>query len=154
MAKTTLNVFQGVPIPVDYAATQRYVMLGASDSGKTYALARFAEQCSDAGVFFVILDPVGKHWSLRAGPQRPPTVVEIRAMWRDKLQGLQRKMFDVLLQHPAGLTNQQLAEAVETSHTAGYFKNMLSALRSNDLVMYDRSSGLNTLRPELLRGVR
>jgi hypothetical protein len=63
-----LKVFQEVDIPVDLAVTQKYVALGASDSGKTYMLAKFAEQLADAGAFFVILDPVGKHWSLRAGP--------------------------------------------------------------------------------------
>lgn len=63
-----LDVFQDVPIPVDEAATQKYVTLGASDSGKTFMLARFAEQCAHAGMYFVLLDPVGKHWSLRAGP--------------------------------------------------------------------------------------
>ncbi len=62
-----LAVFEDLPIPVDYAPIQKYVVLGASDSGKTFMLARFAEQCARAGIFFVILDPVGKHWSLRAG---------------------------------------------------------------------------------------
>ena len=67
-----LSVFEDVRIPVDYAPIQKYVTLGASDSGKTYLLARFAEQCAAAGIFFVILDPVGKHWSLRAGPDGSP----------------------------------------------------------------------------------
>lgn len=68
----SLKVFKGLDIPVDYAATQKYVTLGASDSGKTFMLARFAEQCCEADIFFVILDPVGKHWSLRAGPDGNP----------------------------------------------------------------------------------
>lgn len=68
----SLKVFDGVSIPVDYAAIQKYVTLGASDSGKTFMLARFAEQCCEADIFFVILDPVGKHWSLRAGPDGSP----------------------------------------------------------------------------------
>jgi uncharacterized protein len=68
-----LAVFDRVSIPVEYAAIQKYVTLGASDSGKTYLLARFAEQCAKAGMFFVILDPVGKHWSLRAGKDGSPT---------------------------------------------------------------------------------
>lgn len=55
-----LEVFKDVPIPVDYAAIQKYVTLGASDSGKTFMLARFAEQLAKADGFFVILDPVGK----------------------------------------------------------------------------------------------
>lgn len=67
-----LAVFKDVPIPVDYAAIQKYVTLGASDSGKTFMLARFAEQLAKAGGFFVLLDPVGKHWSLRAGPDGTP----------------------------------------------------------------------------------
>jgi hypothetical protein len=68
----SLDVFDGVPIPLDLAAIGKYVTLGASDSGKTYMLARFAEQLAKAGGFFVLLDPVGKHWSLRAGPDGTP----------------------------------------------------------------------------------
>lgn len=67
-----LKVFDSLDIPVDYAAIQKYVTLGASDSGKTFMLARFAEQLAKAGGFFVLLDPVGKHWSLRAGPDGTP----------------------------------------------------------------------------------
>jgi hypothetical protein len=71
-AMKNLRVFDGLSIPVDYAPIQKYVTLGASDSGKTFMLARFAEQCAKAGIFFVILDPVGKHWSLRAGLDGSP----------------------------------------------------------------------------------
>lgn len=72
MSAATLEVFEQVPIPVDYAAIQKYVTLGASDSGKTVLLARFAEQLAKAEGFWVLLDPVGKHWSLRAGPDGTP----------------------------------------------------------------------------------
>lgn len=67
-----LEIFKGIKIPADLAPIQKYVTLGSSDSGKTYLLAKIAEQCADAGIFFVILDPVGKHWSLRAGPDGKP----------------------------------------------------------------------------------
>jgi hypothetical protein len=62
-----LVVFDGVPIPVDYASTQTYALLAKRDGGKTYTTLKIEEQMCDAGLFFVTLDPVGKHWALRAG---------------------------------------------------------------------------------------
>jgi len=68
-----LHVFNDVPIPVDYASTQTYALLAKRDGGKTYTTLLFEEQLCDAGLFFVTLDPVGKHWALRAGPNGSPT---------------------------------------------------------------------------------
>jgi hypothetical protein len=62
-----LTVFQGIPIPVDYATTQTYALLAKRNGGKTYTTLKFEEQMCDAGLYFVTLDPVGKHWALRAG---------------------------------------------------------------------------------------
>jgi uncharacterized protein len=62
-----LKVFDRLPIPVDYAATMKYAVLAKSNGGKTYLTLKFEEQMCDAGMFFVTLDPVGKHWALRAG---------------------------------------------------------------------------------------
>lgn len=67
-----LNVFDGVKIPVDLASTQKYVTLAMSEAGKTYLTLKFEEQLCDAGLFFVTLDPVGKHWALRAGKDGNP----------------------------------------------------------------------------------
>jgi len=61
-----LTVFEGLPIPVEYASVQTYAILGKRDSGKTYLSLLFEEQAADAGLFYVVLDPVGKHWALRA----------------------------------------------------------------------------------------
>lgn len=68
MQTDVLEVFEGVPIPADYASVQKYAVLARSGGGKTYLTAKMLEQMSDAGLFFVVLDPVGKHWSLRVGP--------------------------------------------------------------------------------------
>lgn len=65
--KTQLEVFKGLPIPVEYAATMKYAVLAKSNGGKTFLTLKFEEQLCDAGAFFVTLDPVGKHWALRAG---------------------------------------------------------------------------------------
>lgn len=62
-----LRVFDGVEIPAEYAATQTYALLARRDGGKTYTTLLLEEQLCDAGLYFVTLDPVGKHWALRAG---------------------------------------------------------------------------------------
>jgi hypothetical protein len=62
-----LKVFRGIGIPVGLAATMKYAVLAKSGGGKTYCALKFEEQMCDAGMFFVVLDPVGKHWALRAG---------------------------------------------------------------------------------------
>lgn len=67
-----LSVFGDVKIPVDYASTQTYALLAKRDGGKTYTTLLFEEQLCDAGLFFVTLDPVGKHWALRAGQDGSP----------------------------------------------------------------------------------
>lgn len=67
-----LRVFDDVKIPVDYASTQTYALLAKRDGGKTYTTLLFEEQLCDAGLFFVTLDPVGKHWALRAGQDGSP----------------------------------------------------------------------------------
>lgn len=67
MAVKGLHVFEGLSIPIDYASTQTYALLAKRDGGKTYTTLKLEEQMCDAGLFFVTLDPVGKHWALRAG---------------------------------------------------------------------------------------
>lgn len=75
-----------------------------------------------------------------AGGARPrPSVEEVRGMWRPKLVGKGREMFDHLIAiAPAGLTRDELAEAVGASAGSGTFGNYLSTLRSNNLI---RESG-------------
>jgi hypothetical protein len=87
------------------------------------------------------LDAVG-------GPSAPPSPAELRAMWREKFNGLPLEMFDLLVANPDGLTKQQLAEATGKSPNAGYFNNMLSKLRGNEVV--EVSGQVNRLVPELL----
>lgn len=62
-----LHVFADVEIPVDYASVQKYAILARSGFGKSYTLAKLLEQFCDHGLFFVCLDPVGIHFSLRVG---------------------------------------------------------------------------------------
>lgn len=66
---TSLRVFDGIDIPVEDAVSQTYALLSRREGGKTYTTMLFEEQLCDAGVFFVTLDPVGKHWGLRAPAQ-------------------------------------------------------------------------------------
>lgn len=72
MGKTDLTVFKRLPIPVDLAATMKYAVLAKSNGGKTYLTLKMEEQLCDLGAFFVTLDPVGKHWALRAGKDGSP----------------------------------------------------------------------------------
>lgn len=67
MSGEALRVFRGLPIPAEYAATMKYALLAKSNGGKTYTLLKLEEQMCDLGMYFVTLDPVGKHWALRAG---------------------------------------------------------------------------------------
>lgn len=67
-----LDVFEDIKIPVDLASTQTYAVLAKRDGGKTYTTLKFEEQLCDAGLYFATLDPVGKHWALRAGPDGKP----------------------------------------------------------------------------------
>lgn len=58
-------------LPVD-ALVQTFAVMGIRGSGKTTAVAVLAEEFSKAGLPWIMLDPVGVGWGLRAGKDGKP----------------------------------------------------------------------------------
>ena len=71
---------------------------------------------------------------------------QLHQLWITKLPNLQARLLQILIDHyPDAMSRQALADAVELSSTAGYFKNNLSALRSLSIVDYpDPKSAIAT----------
>lgn len=68
-------------------------------------------------------------------PAPPQTPEENIAMWREKLNGGARRMFDVLVSaYPEALTREEVAEQAGLMPTTGTFGTYLSQLRSNELI--------------------
>jgi len=59
-----LHLSPALALPLD-AVTEKLAFLGRTGSGKTYAASKLAEEMHAARAQFVVLDPVGKWWSLR-----------------------------------------------------------------------------------------
>jgi uncharacterized protein len=59
---TTITVASGLEMPAGEAATQKFGIVGASGSGKSYTARRLVEQLFRAGAPTIILDPIG-NWS-------------------------------------------------------------------------------------------
>lgn len=65
----------------------------------------------------------------------PQTPEENIAMWREKLNGGARRMFDVLVSsYPDAMTREELAGQAKLGPTTGTFGPSLSQLRSNELI--------------------
>jgi len=65
----------------------------------------------------------------------PQTPEEVRDMWRAKLQGGARRMFEALeARYPDGYTREELGEAAQVAVSGGSFGTYLSQLRSNGLL--------------------
>jgi len=75
---------------------------------------------------------------LRAGGghgSEPSTAEQVRERWRAVLKAGARRMLDELLaQHPAGMSRNELAERVGIEATGGTFGTYLSTLRRNGLL--------------------
>jgi len=56
---------EGLSFPID-AATQTFGILARKGAGKTYAGMKLAEGFAESGLPFVVLDPLGVWWGLRA----------------------------------------------------------------------------------------
>ncbi len=66
MAPTSkLRISEDLALPTDFA-TKSAAILAQRRKGKSYTAAVLAEECVAAEVPFVILDPTGAHWGLRA----------------------------------------------------------------------------------------
>ena len=65
----------------------------------------------------------------------PQTPEENIAMWREKLNGGARRMFDTLVSiYPESMTREEMAEQAGLIPTTGTFGTYLSQLRSNELI--------------------
>lgn len=60
-----LHLADGLRLPADEAATQKYGFIGRSGSGKSYAAMKLAELFLQSGAQIIALDWVGIWWSLR-----------------------------------------------------------------------------------------
>lgn len=84
-------------------------------------------------------------------PERPTTHEEIANLWRERLPGGARRMFEALIEvYPSTLSNEEIAERADISHTTGTFSTYMSLLRSNGLIDGERNSvgASQTLFPE------
>lgn len=75
----TLHLSKDLKLPLD-AVTQTFAILAMRGVGKTHTASVFAEEMSEAGLPFVVLDPTGAWWGLRAGadgksPGYPVTIL-------------------------------------------------------------------------------
>lgn len=74
-----LRLSKDLSLPLD-AVTQTFAILAMRGVGKTHTASVFAEEMSEAGLPFVVLDPTGAWWGLRAGadgkgPGYPVTIL-------------------------------------------------------------------------------
>jgi hypothetical protein len=71
---------------------------------------------------------------------------QLHQLWFDKLPTIQMRLLQVLIQqYPDAITRQDLADKVQLSATARYFKNNLSALRLLAIIDYpDTKSAIAT----------
>lgn len=68
-------------------------------------------------------------------PEAPMTAKDLQLMWREKLTGKAREMFDVIINaHPGGMTRGDLAAQVGMEPSGGGFRNYLGAMKTNGLI--------------------
>lgn len=68
-------------------------------------------------------------------PEAPQSPEEVRAMWRDKLVGKGKEMFDAICEvYPDGMSRDELAMRVGMAADGGGFGNYLGTMRSNGLI--------------------
>lgn len=65
MVKKYLNISNNLKLPLD-SVTQTFAILAMKRVGKTYTASVMAEEMVKAGLPFVVLDPTGAWWGLRA----------------------------------------------------------------------------------------
>jgi hypothetical protein len=75
----TLHLAEGLVLPAE-AITQTFAILAMRGVGKTYTASVMAEEFSEAGLPYCVLDPTGAWWGLRAsrtgkGPGYPVTIL-------------------------------------------------------------------------------
>lgn len=63
---TTIKLAAGLTLPLD-AVTQTFAILGMRGVGKTTLATVIAEELTEAELPFVVLDPTGAWWGMRAG---------------------------------------------------------------------------------------
>ena len=71
------------------------------------------------------------------GDVRPPDRDAVLAMWREKLGGgVPRDIFDLVVEaYPRGVTDEELATALDKELRGGYFRNMLGKVRGAGLMV-------------------
>lgn len=68
-------------------------------------------------------------------PNPPQTSQEVIGMWREKLTGGARRMFDIMLEiYPQHISKEDLGNRAVVSPSGGSFSTYLSMLRSNGLI--------------------
>ena len=93
---------------------------------------------------------IGLDWFGGARPEPPKTTGELLDMWRGKLQGGERKMFDILVaKHPDTISKEELGEQSGYTYTGGTFGTYLSTLRTNSLATVDRKTDMVKAADEL-----
>lgn len=74
---TGLSVAPGLNLDPDYVGGGAFAVLAKRGAGKTYTGRVMAEEMWDAGVPFVVLDPMGAWWGLRAEGDGPGIPIPI-----------------------------------------------------------------------------
>jgi uncharacterized protein len=76
---------------------------------------------------------------LGVSPESPKTLEELHSMWRSKLSGKTKDMFDILIsKHPDGVYRDFLASAVGMEASGGSFNTYLSTMRTNGLITVEK----------------
>lgn len=65
-SRKTVELAEGIHLPLQEIVTGRMAVVGVSGSGKTHTVSVIAEDVLGAGARMVILDPLGVWWGLRA----------------------------------------------------------------------------------------
>jgi hypothetical protein len=74
-------------------------------------------------------------------PAAPRTAEEMQAMWRDKMVGKGREIFDFLVSsYPSFAARENIAQAVGMESRGGGFGNYISILKSNGLIVFNGGS--------------
>lgn len=73
---------------------------------------------------------------------QPMSTADLVAQWKEKFPGKVGEMLDRLVERfPSTLSKEELGDVVGITPTSGTYSTYLSKLRSNGLVVVDRSTG-------------
>jgi Mn-dependent DtxR family transcriptional regulator len=98
----------------------------------------------------IALTPVGR--SLARSDGRPNSLADLHERVRRLLNGYQVRIFDAVVAiYPHDISREELAEKIEASPDSSHFANMISALRTAEVITYSRQGHVRaeeTLFPE------